>query len=450
MIKVSNRTHKSLPRSKKTEEPILYRHFLDNVHEAVAAFGENENIIYVNPAFCKLTGFSEKECFSKKSIDLFRGTDLLTVKNELKKRAKGISSQYEANITTVIGKKIPVLISASALENSRSVAIFTDLREVKKREQRISKLRKHEKHLVAILKNSADAIISLDLCYKVLSWNEGAERLFGYSEKEMLGKSIDLLIPSERKQAGELDRLRAQANAQGYVKNFETVRFNKNGKEIPLSISQTAIRNNGEISGYSLIYRDISVQKHWEAELQNRFDKIQDAYREMGRQRRYIDYLEELIDIAFEKNSFSDVLNYIANAFLIIGQADIVTLHLLNEKKKNALELVALNGGGKEFWSRKFLPYENSLFEKAFKKMHPIHVTDTQTALDFPLLNIALKHEVRSLYILPLICGDEFIGGVTLFAKNGNMHQIDNEFVNIFAKQVTAVIKLLILKRKKN
>ena len=120
--------------------------------------------------------------------------------------------------------------------------------------------------LAAIVESSGDAIISRDLQGIVASWNPAAERIFGYSAQEMIGHSINVLIPPERHVDVALipDHIR-----QGQpICDFETVRLRKDGTRILVSLTVSPIRDAaGEIVAVSSIARDITAQRRTEQAL---------------------------------------------------------------------------------------------------------------------------------------------------------------------------------------
>lgn len=115
-------------------------------------------------------------------------------------------------------------------------------------------------HLSAIVESSDDAIISKDLHGIITSWNKSAERLFGYTAEETIGRSITLLIPPDRQQEEPkiLERLRRGER----VDHFETVRVRKDGGLLEISLSISPLRDSaGRITGASKIARDITERK---------------------------------------------------------------------------------------------------------------------------------------------------------------------------------------------
>jgi PAS domain S-box-containing protein len=122
------------------------------------------------------------------------------------------------------------------------------------------------RRLAAIVESSDDAIVSKDLNGIVLSWNEAAERMFGYSADEMIGSSIRRIIPEDRQ--SEEDAVLASIRAGRRVDHFETVRKGRDGGLVPISLTVSPILDAaGTVVGASKIARDISDRKHAEQQV---------------------------------------------------------------------------------------------------------------------------------------------------------------------------------------
>ena len=121
--------------------------------------------------------------------------------------------------------------------------------------------------LAAIVDSSDDAIVGKDLNSIVTSWNAGAERLFGYSAKEMIGTSIMRLIPPDRQ--AEEDEILTRIRSGQRVDHFETVRMRKDGQLIDVSVTISAIKDmTGNVIGASKVARDIGERKRAEEKLE--------------------------------------------------------------------------------------------------------------------------------------------------------------------------------------
>jgi PAS domain S-box-containing protein len=122
--------------------------------------------------------------------------------------------------------------------------------------------------LAAIVESSDDAIVSKDLNGIITSWNQGAERLFGYTAEETIGRSITILIPRER--LSEEDLVLSRIRAGQRVEHFDTVRCRKDGTRVDVSLTVSPIRGrDGTIVGASKIARNISERKRIEAEVRD-------------------------------------------------------------------------------------------------------------------------------------------------------------------------------------
>ncbi len=130
------------------------------------------------------------------------------------------------------------------------------------------KLREKEKRFSAIVKTSTDAIIFLDNEERIINWNKGAEEIFGYTEAEIIGQHIKILMPEELLDLGELSHIRNELNDKGALKKFETQRRHKDGRLVYVDISSSLIYDEkGKISGASEIIKDIDARKALEFEL---------------------------------------------------------------------------------------------------------------------------------------------------------------------------------------
>jgi PAS domain S-box-containing protein len=126
--------------------------------------------------------------------------------------------------------------------------------------------------LAAIVEFFYDAIIGKDLNGIIATWNGGAERLFGYSEQEVIGQPVTMLMPPDRvdEEAVILERIRRGER----IEHFETVRRRKDGTLLDISLSVSPIIDaHGNVTGASKIARDISERKQAEADLRESVER---------------------------------------------------------------------------------------------------------------------------------------------------------------------------------
>ena len=130
------------------------------------------------------------------------------------------------------------------------------------------------KHLAAIVETSDDAIVSKDLNGTIVSWNAAAERMFGYTSAEAIGKSIRILIPDDRQ--AEEDEVLSRIRRGLRIDHFETIRQRKDGSFFPISLTVSPLLDDeGHVIGASKIARDISDRKRLEMESARLLDQAQ-------------------------------------------------------------------------------------------------------------------------------------------------------------------------------
>ncbi|MDD1673345.1 MAG: PAS domain S-box protein [Methanomicrobiales archaeon] len=221
---------------------------------------------FVNRKFVEVFGYTLKEIPSGK--DWFHRT---FPDPELRKLAlqQWVEDLEHSRIGEVRPRTFPVQCGDGAtreiifrpvtLLDGTQCVIYEDVTDKKHAEQ-------IQAFLAAIVESSQDAVIGKDLNGVILSWNNGAEQMYGYSAEEVLGKSIKMIIPSEILQ--EYDQILENIRKGGGVKNYETRRLRKDGSIIEVSVSVSPVRDgNGTITAASTIARDITERKKFEEEL---------------------------------------------------------------------------------------------------------------------------------------------------------------------------------------
>lgn len=143
-------------------------------------------------------------------------------------------------------------------------------------------------HLAAIVESSDDAIISKTLEGVILTWNQAAERIFGYSAQEIIGRSVEVLIPPENRdeEPAILEKLKSGER----IDHYETVRVTKDGRRVNISLTISPIKDrDGRIVAASKIARDITERKRNEDERERLLAREQAARSEAERANRMSD-----------------------------------------------------------------------------------------------------------------------------------------------------------------
>ncbi len=211
----------------------------------------------VNPFMVDLLGYSRDEFLGKQlwEIGLFgdKGASQAACR-EL--QDSGYLRYEDLPLETRSGKRREVEFVSNVYEEGGRQVIQCNIRDITERRQQ-EVLRER---LAAIVQSSDDAIISTDLDTIVTTWNSAAEKMFGYTEQEMLGRSQSLIIPPDRK--NEVVLILKMMKRGETLNHFETVRIRKDGTPIDVSITISPIKDEeGNIIGASKIARNISELK---------------------------------------------------------------------------------------------------------------------------------------------------------------------------------------------
>jgi len=164
-------------------------------------------------------------------------------------------------------RKVQVSLSGSAIRKGEGdvagiLIVARNLTEIRKLEDELAT---KNRFMANILKDSADAIITLDPADTITSWNRGAEAIFGYTAQEAVGRSINIIIPEDLQEAGELARIDERLRTQGFVNSYQTERLTKDGRRIQVIFTRTAIRDDtARLIGSSVVLKDVTTYRNLE------------------------------------------------------------------------------------------------------------------------------------------------------------------------------------------
>lgn len=145
--------------------------------------------------------------------------------------------------------------------------------------QQIDALRAQERYLLHAVAGSADGIVGLDPNDRILTWNHGAEVMFGCPPSEVIGEPLSALLDPGEDGAGRWAEARSRVAETGAVRDFEVLARTKRGRALPVEITHTLVRDdNGRLLGSAAIVRDISGRKALAAEEQRRTQELAVLY----------------------------------------------------------------------------------------------------------------------------------------------------------------------------
>ncbi len=258
---------------KKAEEKLReseehYRNVAETATDAIITTDEESAITSVNRAAERIFGHGSEELLGRKLTELMpeylRHVHQASLKTYITTGDRALEYWECIDLTGLKkgGQEIPVELSVSRFTKNGKHVFTCIVRDITERKQGQESLLR----LAAIVESSNDAIIGNTLDGTIFTWNPGAEKLFGYSAPEAIGRHISIVIPEDRKD--EVPQILARIARSESTENHETVRLNREGRHIDVSVTVSPIKDGtGTVIGASTIARDITEQKQAEAQL---------------------------------------------------------------------------------------------------------------------------------------------------------------------------------------
>ena len=212
-------------------------------------------IQYVNPAFTTLTGYTPEEVVGSNPRVLKSGRHSPAFYEQLWSTLRSgrvwqgeITNRRKDGAFYDEEMRIAPVLDANGT-NSGYIAIKHDITEQRARDE-------ERAFLAAIVESSQDAIVAFTLAGTILTWNRGAEALFGYSAAETIGQSMSMLVPPERLSA--LSNLADNVSKDRADSHYEGLALCKNRRLVPVFVTASPVRNTaGSVAAIAVIIRDV-------------------------------------------------------------------------------------------------------------------------------------------------------------------------------------------------
>ena len=257
-----------------------YRSIFDNAVEGMFQSTPGGRYLSVNPALARMYGYASPEELmgSVKDIahEIYVDPDC---RMELMRHLewRGFLQGVEYEVYRKNGSTIWVSESVRAVRNEQGEILYYEgtIEDITGRRR----AEEERKPLVAMIESSNDAIMSLTEG-RISFWNPAAEKLFGYSRDEILGKSVNILVPPHLR--GEVERNVESILRGERIQDFETEWVRKDGSIVPVSLTVSPLKDvHGKIVGPFAIIRDITERKRAEEELQRTLSQVRTLSRRL-------------------------------------------------------------------------------------------------------------------------------------------------------------------------
>ncbi|MBI5464105.1 MAG: PAS domain S-box protein, partial [Ignavibacteriales bacterium] len=292
---------------KQAEEALLesedrYRRLVEISPDAIAVHCEGK-IAFVNSAAVRLLGATRPDdLIGKSALEIVHPDDREMAKQRIAEMLRGGKSvpTAEERFLRIDGSVIDVEVAAVATTHQNKPAVQVVVRDMTVHKKLEQQIKEAKNYLESIITTTADAIITTDLEGRVVSWNPGAEKLYGWHAEEVIGKHIPW-VPEELMQ--EAEEVLARVGKEEHFVNYETKRRRKDGTVIDIGTTVSPLRNaDGKIIGVTGIARDITERK-----------QAEEALRES--EERFTAFMNNSPIVAWLKDPATWTYRYINNAF---------------------------------------------------------------------------------------------------------------------------------------
>lgn len=256
-----------------SENTMEWQQIFDSLPDLIAVIDLDHKITKVNKAMAESLGVYPEDIVGKSCFCIMHHTQSppdICPHSQLIKDGKCHSVEFPIEI---LGGEYAVSVSPIRDANgilTGSVHVAHNITENRK-------LSKINRYLASIVGSSDDAIFGKDLDGNLISWNKGAEEMFGYTEKEILGKPVSIIVPPD--QIVDYNNIIIQILAGKSIKHHDAIRMKKNGERIDVSLHISPMHDSyGIINGSSTIAHDISERKLMERNLKESEEKYREVF----------------------------------------------------------------------------------------------------------------------------------------------------------------------------
>jgi PAS domain S-box-containing protein len=259
--RLTNGVSKKIKELRESEE--RYKQIVEDSHDIIFSIDTDARIVYMNRRGLQILRTTHDDIFLKPCRDFMSDESSENkLQNMIDQIARGMNPEpFDISIETPEGKRIFRTTLGQIGDDSRTeyVCVARDISEDITKSKRLQQLSDIEHY-------SADAIIGLDTEGNIISWNQGAYMMFGWSEDEVIGKSTLMIIPDQGMK--EVEDVLDEVRQKGFVKDRETQGKTKTEQILDVSLTITGLKGSaGRSSGFLIIIKDLTEKKKMEAAL---------------------------------------------------------------------------------------------------------------------------------------------------------------------------------------
>ncbi len=397
---------------------------VQGVAEGILIEDSEGHISFVNPAMEAMLGYTSQELLGRSWKVIVPDDQVGPVSRRTQRRAIGVGGRYETALQAKNGQRVPVVVAAQPIFDgdrfSGVLSAFTDITERVRAER---ELQERRQYLEAVLASAPDAIVTVDAQSRLVEWNLGAERLFGYSRSEVIGRDLDDLVtnPDTLEEAVAITRRVLDGKA---VPPMETVRYCKQGTQVDVLLAGSPILVDDELIGVVGVYTDISERKQ--------------AERALRKANRGLQVLSRSNDVLSRAKGESDLLHAVCEAAVEVGGYRLAWVGLAEQDLGQTVRPVAQAGFEEGYLESVQISWDDSERGRgptgtAIRTGRPAVARNILTEPAFALWREqAIRRGYASSIALPLMAEGRAFGALNIYAAEPDA--FDAEEIDLLAE----------------
>ncbi len=390
----------------------------------ISYIDNNMHYQFVNNGYEKLFELDRSQIVGKHITEIIGQTAFETVRPDIEAALSGQTVRYERPMPYSTGTRLTrTQLLPHRLADGSIAGLIVMVDDITDRQQIDEELA----HLAAIVGSSNDAIVSETLDGIITSWNQGAEKIFGYTAREVIQKPISILIPPDK--LGEEKMLLRKIAADETIRNYDTIRLKKDRSEIFVSVSLSPLKDGQEkIVGASKIAQDVTERK-----------RAEDALRRYGERMTAINHLDYIISSNLDINQVYD--NFVKELQTLVP-LDRTAIVRLNKNGDQWQVVRQWTQHEPLFFPGEWRPLSGSVIEWLVTNRIPYSESEVGERGNWPETAILQREGIRSRILLPLIIKGEVAGVLTVGSRRPSaFSEEDQSILMTFADHLTIAIQ---------
>src|SRR5215216_6408277 len=361
--------HEDITERKQAEEELReseerFRRTFEQAAVGIAHVGTDGHWLRVNRRLCDIVGYEKEELLGLTFQDITHPDDLETDLEGARQLLAGEIETYssEKRYFRKDGSTVWIYLTVSLVRSPSDepryfISVTEDITERKWAEEARARL-------AAIIESSEDAIIGKTLDGVITSWNRGAQKIYGYSAEEVVGKPVNILVPPER--PDEIPKILDRMRRGEAIEHYETGRMTKDGRHLDISLTVSPIKDAiGNIVGASTIARDITERKRIEKALREQTETLEKVNR-IGR------LLSSELDLQNLVQAVTD------EATELTGARFGAFFYNAVDDRGESYTLYTISGAPREAFSKFPMPRKTEIFGPTFKGEGVVRAADVR------------------------------------------------------------------------